>query len=337
MADEVVRLATRGSQLAMAQAETIKAELEAHRRMVQLVEVSTTGDELDEALIHELGTTGAFVRALDQEVLDGSVDAAVHSMKDVPTEQLASLVVAAIPQRGARHDVLVTPRGDSLDELPAEATVGTASLRRQAQLRRARPDLEVVPIRGNIDTRLAKLYAAAIEADEEVIGPSSLIDRAAEIDIEVGYDGIVLAAVGLERAGFASDACMHRLDVPTAAGQGAIAVTTLDSDLAQWLNEAIDDPRSRVEVTVERCVLATLGGGCVAPIGVDALVQGEHVQVEASVLSRDGTEVVEAAEQLPVEDHVAAAERFAAELVDEGADDLVAAARRRDPSPPHRE
>lgn len=337
MTDDAVRLATRGSQLAMAQAEAIKAQIEAHRRRVELVEVSTTGDEIDDALIHELGTTGAFVRALDEEVLAERVDGAVHSMKDVPTEQPAELVVAAIPKRGPTADVLVTPAGASLAALPDGATVGTASLRRQAQLTRRRPDLEVAPIRGNVDTRIVKLYAAALAAEREVEGPTALIERASERSVETDLDAIVLAEAGLERAGFAAEVQTARLDEPTAAGQGAIAVTTLDTDLAAWLNDTIDDPRTRVEATVERCVLATLGGGCVAPIAVDAVVQGEHVAVEAQVLSTDGSAVVEGDEQLPVADHVEAAQAFAQGLIDAGADELVAEARRDGPGPRHRD
>lgn len=337
MTDDTVRLATRGSRLAMAQAEAIKAEVTAHRRTVELVEVTTTGDELDDALIHELGTTGAFVRALDHEVLDGSVGGAVHSMKDIPTDQHPDLVIAAIPPRGPTEDVLVTGEATDLDELPEGATVGTASLRRRAQLLRRRPDLDIAPIRGNIDTRLTKLFAAAMAEDRPVDGPDELLERAETQSVETMYDGIVLARVGLERADYAAETAFVPLDNPTAAGQGAIAVTTLDDDFAAWLNDAIDDPRTRVETTVERRVLATLGGGCVAPIAVDAVIQGEHVQVHAQVLDRDGTEIIEATEQLPVADHVAAAETFAAQLVDRGADELVEAARRDDPAPPHRE
>lgn len=337
MTADTMRLATRGSDLAMAQAEAIAQQIEAHRRDVELVEVTTTGDEIDDASIHELGTVGAFVRALDQQVLDETVEGAIHSMKDIPTEQPPSLVIAAIPSRGPTADVLVTPDGTSLDELPAGATVGTASLRRQAQLQRARDDLEVAPIRGNIDTRLVKLYGAALAEEREIDGPSALLERAEARTPAEHYDGIVLAEAGLERSGLLDAVAFERLSVPTAAGQGAIAVTTLDDATGAWLNDTIDDPRTRVETTVERRVLAALGGGCVAPIAVDALIQGEHVSVEAQVLSSDGSQVVEATDQLPVADHIEGAAAFADELIDAGAADLVAEARRDEPGPRHRD
>lgn len=337
MTADPVRLATRGSDLARAQAESIKREVESHRRAVELVEVSTTGDELDEALIHELGTTGAFVRALDQEVLEGNVHGAIHSMKDVPTDAPPELVIAAIPPRGSTADVLVTPTGETLDELESGAIVGTASLRRRAQVLRERPDLEVEPIRGNIDTRLVKLYASALAADQDVHGPPALLERAKSRSIETAYDAIVLAQVGLERADLADDTHFVKLDVPSAPGQGAIAVNTLDTDIGAWLNDTIDDPRSRVETTVERCVLGALGGGCVAPIAVDAVIQGEHVQTQVQVLNSDGSETREATVHLPVADHVEAAKDLAAELIEDGADELIEQASRDDPAPAHRD
>lgn len=337
MTDDPVRLATRGSRLAMAQADAIKQEIEAHRRAVELVEVSTRGDELDEALIHELGTTGAFVRSLDEEVLDGRVDGAVHSMKDIPTEQPPELVIAAIPPRGPSDDVLVTPDGQSLESLPSGAVVGTASLRRRAQLLAVRPDLEVEPIRGNVDTRVVKLYAAALAVDTEVSGPEELLERAGEYETDTPYEAIILALAGLERSGLADEVHHEVLSTPTAPGQGAIAVSTLDNDFGSWLNDAIDDPRTRVETTVERRVLATLGGGCVAPIAVDAVIQGEHVSVHAQVLDRIGEEIIEATDQLPVADHVDAADVFAQTLIERGADELIADARRDGPVPPHRD
>ncbi|MFB6271021.1 MAG: hydroxymethylbilane synthase, partial [Halobacterium sp.] len=164
MSDDVIRLATRGSELALRQAGEVKSELEDHRHEVELVEVETTGDRVTDALIQDLGKTGAFVRALDEEVLEGNVDAAVHSMKDVPTDVPDDLVVAAVPRRGNPADVLVTPDGTPLEDLPAGSVVGTASLRRGAQIQAHRPDLEVEPVRGNVDTRVEKLLAPRLQA-----------------------------------------------------------------------------------------------------------------------------------------------------------------------------
>src|SRR6056297_3567403 len=152
---DTLRLATRGSDLALRQASTVRDSLASRRLTVELSEVETTGDQLTDELIHRLGKTGAFVRSLDEKVLAGELDAAVHSMKDMPTERPDRLVVAAVPERAAAEDVLVTPDGRSLDELPDGATVGTSSLRRKAQLLAERDDLTVEPLRGNVDTRLA--------------------------------------------------------------------------------------------------------------------------------------------------------------------------------------
>ena len=167
MSDDAIRLATRGSELALRQAGEVKEELENRRHEVELVEVETTGDRVTDALIQDLGKTGAFVRALDEEVLEGNVDAAVHSLKDVPTDVPDDLVVAAVPRRGNPADVLVTPDGTPLEDLPAGSVVGTPSLRRGAQVQAHRPDLEVEPIRGNVDTRVEKLLAPRLQADHE--------------------------------------------------------------------------------------------------------------------------------------------------------------------------
>ncbi|NEU59066.1 hydroxymethylbilane synthase [Halorussus sp. MSC15.2] len=360
-----IRLATRGSDLALRQAAEVKAALEDRRFDVELVEVETTGDEIRDELIHRLGKTGAFVRSLDEKVLSGELDGAIHSMKDMPTDSPEELVVAAIPERASANDVLITPDGTELDELPEGATVGTSSLRRKAQLLNYRDDLNVEPLRGNVDTRAEKLLAPALQREheertqaekekqsdkamaqkghkkeyegefdrtvEEWFNDLAEVERRAlEREVETEYDAIVLAQAGLERSGLA-----HHLDyvelpssqfVP-APGQGALALTALDSELAGDVNTVLDHPRTRVETTVERTILAELGGGCVAPIGVHGLIQGENVHVDVQVFSQDGTEVIEASRDVPVENHVSAAKEFAADLAEQGADDLIEAAK----------
>jgi len=359
---DTLSLATRGSDLALRQAATVQEALSGRRRSVELVEVETTGDQIRDELIHRLGKTGAFVRSLDEEVLDGELDAAVHSMKDMPTERPEDLVVAAVPKRGSATDTLVTPDGDGLDDLPEGATVGTSSLRRKAQLLAERPDLTVEPLRGNVDTRVAKLLAPSLqrehqarheaeqerkdhagEEDSDDEHPydrtveewfddlAELQRRAMEREPDVEYDAIVLATAGLERAGLTHHVGTVELAperfVP-APGQGALAVTAVDGELAADLKQRLDDPQTRVETTVERTVLAELGGGCVAPIGVYAELEGGVVHTVARVLAADGSEQVRAARDLPVERHVEAAQEFAATLADQGADDLIAAAKR---------
>ncbi|KOX94765.1 hydroxymethylbilane synthase [Haloarcula rubripromontorii] len=361
---ETLQLATRGSDLALRQAATVRDSLSSRRLAVELVEVETTGDQIRDELIHRLGKTGAFVRSLDEKVLAGELDAAVHSMKDMPTERPERLVVAAVPERAAAEDVLVTPDGRSLDELPDGATVGTSSLRRKAQLLAERDDLTVEPLRGNVDTRLAKLLAPSLqqehqerhEAEQERKGNAGDPDtdedeehpydrtveewfddlteferRAMERDPDIEYDAIVLAKAGLHRAGLTRYVGMSDLDperfVP-APGQGALAVTAVDGDLALDIKDRLDDPQTRVETTVERTILEELGGGCVAPIGVHAHLEGGVVHTRVRVLSQDGTEEVSVGRDIPAEYHIDAAQDLAAELADQGADDLIAEAKR---------
>jgi len=364
-----IRLATRGSDLARRQAASVKRRLETRRIEVELREVETTGDRIGDELIHRLGKTGAFVRSLDREVLEGAVDGAVHSMKDMPTDSPHDLVVAGIPERAAAADVLVTPDGRGIEDLDSGSVVGTSSLRRKAQLHAARPDLSVEPLRGNVDTRIEKLLAPALQAEHERLleeesgdgregreeggdgedggtrqgdaGEDTVdtwFDDLAEIERralerrpDTEYDAVVLAAAGLDRAGLARQVGTHDLPrssfVP-APGQGAIAVTAREGrEESEVINDRIDHPRTRVETTTERVVLSELGGGCVAPIGVHAVVQGAHVHVKAAVFDDEGTREITGTRDLPVEEYPEAARAFAADLRERGAADLIAAAR----------
>ena len=374
---ETLRLATRGSDLALRQAETVREALSSRRRDVELRQVETRGDQIPDELIHRLGKTGAFVRALDEEVLAGDADLAVHSLKDLPTEEMADLVVAGVPERAPSGDVVVQPDGLGIEDLPSGGVVGTGSLRRGAQIRAAHPDLTVEPIRGNVDTRLEKLLAPGLQAEherrliasgeesaltaegdgaedeggegdeaetdsdeideefdrtvEEWFDSLSDLERAAmERQVETEYDAVVLAEAGLRRSNLFYEVETTRLpreEFVPAAGQGAIAVTASDPDVIESVRDAVDHPRTRVAVTVERTVLGELNGGCVAPIGVSAMVQGEHVHVRARVLSTDGTEEVADTRDLPIRSHATAAAEFAADLAERGADDLIAEAR----------
>ncbi|TKX79383.1 hydroxymethylbilane synthase [Halorubrum sp. SD626R] len=378
---ETLRLATRGSDLALRQAGTVRDALSSRRRDVELRRVETRGDQIPDELIHRLGKTGAFVRSLDEEVLAGDADLAVHSLKDVPTEGMDDMVVAGVPERAPSGDVLVHPDGLGIADLPEGAVVGTGSLRRTAQLKTARPDLVVEPLRGNVDTRIEKLLAPGLQAEherrliasgearamtaeeggadegsesdgdaaddesgdepeideefettvEEWFDSLSDLERSAmERKVETEYDAIVLAEAGLRRSDLFREVPTARLpreEFVPAAGQGAIAVTATDPDVIEAVRSAVDHPRTRVAVTVERTILGELNGGCVAPIGVSALVQGEHVHTRVRVLSTDGTEEVADTRDLPIRSHAKAAESFAADLADRGAADLIAAAR----------
>jgi hydroxymethylbilane synthase len=378
---ETLRLATRGSDLALRQAGTVRDALSSRRRDVELRRVETRGDQIPDELIHRLGKTGAFVRSLDEEVLAGDADLAVHSLKDVPTEGMDDMVVAGVPERAPSGDVLVHPDGLRIEDLPSGAVVGTGSLRRTAQIKAARPDLVVEPLRGNVDTRIEKLLAPGLQAEHErrliasgeasamtaekggaeegSQGPeggdadgegddpeideefertveewfdslSDLERSAMERKVETEYDAIVLAEAGLRRSDLFHDVPTTRLpreEFVPAAGQGTIAVTATDPDVIEAVRSAVDHPRTRVAVTVERTILGELNGGCVAPIGVSALVQGERVHTRVRVLSTDGTEEVADTRDLPIRSHAKAAEEFAADLADRGAADLIAAAR----------
>jgi hydroxymethylbilane synthase len=354
---ETLRLATRGSDLARRQAASVAERLETRHRSVEIVEVETRGDRIRDELIHRLGRTGAFVRALDERVLDGDVDAAVHSMKDVPTEMPDDLVVAGAPERASARDALVTPDGRSLDALPDGAVVGTASLRRGAQLQAVRPDLSVMPLRGNVDTRVEKLLAPPLqreherrlEAAGELDGGDSDDDaydrtpeawfeglneverRALERDVDHEFDAIVLAEAGLQRLGLAPHVPTEPLapeEFVPAPGQGSLAVTARDGELAERLCDALDHPPTRVAASVERTVLAELGGGCVAPMGVYARVQGPYVRTVVGVLSEDGSEEIGGTRDLSIGRHPVVAREFAADLRERGAAALIEQAKR---------
>lgn len=353
---ETIRLATRSSDLALRQTQRVAEALESRRQDTELVEVETKGDAVRDELIHRLGKTGAFVRSLDETVLNDEADAAVHSMKDMPTEFPEGLVVAGVPERAAAGDILITPEGNHLEDLPEGAVVGTSSLRRKAQLLATRPDLEIQPLRGNVDTRVQKLLSSRLQAEHERRleaadnsddpdedhpeydrTPSEWFDDLSELERRAlgrendpEIDGIVLAEAGITRMGFSDLIEYQRLPtsfVP-APGQGALAVTARDRTIAETLQEILDHPRTRAETTVERTILSTLGGGCVAPIGIYAALRGEHIQTRVRVLSQDGTEEIESTRDLPVGTHPDAAREFALDLSSRGAADLIQRARK---------
>lgn len=292
----MIRLASRGSELALAQTRRVQELLDVESE-VEVVE--STGDRFSEADYSELGTQGVFVRELDLRVSDGDLDAAVHSMKDMPTERPEGLVIAAVLERDTPYDVLVTPDGSDLDELGEDMVVGTSSMRRQAQIRRYRADLGVEGLRGNVPTRIEKLR-------------------------EGEYDAIVLSAAGLERLELDVEYVVLDPDhfVPS-PNQGTIAVVAQEDTEALDLLHGIDDRRARVETTAERRVLARVGGGCIVPLGVLARIHGEDIVLRAEVLSLDGEREAKLERRYPLENYLEGAEAVADELLDGGADDLL--------------
>ncbi|NDL57717.1 hydroxymethylbilane synthase [Phytoactinopolyspora mesophila] len=254
-----LRLGTRGSRLALAQSRSVAEALTAASGLeVDLVEITTFGDTSDEPLA-TIGGTGVFVSALREALLAGEVDFAVHSLKDLPTGAAEGLTLAAVPPRADPRDVLCARDHLTLGELPPGSKIGTGSPRRAAQLRALGLDLEVVPVRGNVDTRLSKVADGIL-------------------------DGVVLAHAGLSRLGLL-DAVTEVLDpiqVLPAPGQGALAVEcrSTDTELIDKI-AVLDDPMTRLAVTAERVVLARLEAGCSAPVGAYAVTaEGEDTQDE---------------------------------------------------------
>ncbi|MGH9606821.1 MAG: hydroxymethylbilane synthase [Terracidiphilus sp.] len=241
-----LRIGSRGSQLALWQANHIAGLLRAEGHSVEIQIIKTTGDRLQEVTFVEVGSKGMFTKEIEEALADGRVDLAVHSLKDLPTELSEPFALAATPPRADPRDVFVSVRYQKLAALPEGARVGTSSQRRRAQLKALRPDLEAVEFRGNVDTRLRKLAEGQVDA-------------------------ILLAAAGLDRLG-RTDWVRERLnptDFCPAAGQGALAIETRKGDAATIAAIAfLDDADTRFAVTAERAALAALGGGCQVPIGI---------------------------------------------------------------------
>ena len=296
-----LRLGTRRSLLARTQSETVAALLrERLGRDVELVEVTTEGDVSTESLA-SMGGTGVFVSALRDALLGDRIDLAVHSLKDLPTAPQEGIALAATPTREDPRDVVVARHGLTLGELPVGSRVGTGSPRRAAQLHALGLGLEIVDIRGNVDTRLGKVASGE-------------------------YDAVVLARAGLARIGRLDEATevLDPLQMLPAPGQGALAVECRsgDGDLAAAL-AVIEDPRTRAAVEAERAVLATLEGGCSAPIGALAEVvegeDGEEIWVRAVALSRDGGLSVRMSASGDTTDAVGVGTRLAGEMLADGA------------------
>jgi len=303
-----IRIGTRASVLATTQSQLV-ADLIAERlgREVELVEISTEGDRSQAAGTPLAGasSTGVFVNALRDALLDGRVDVAVHSLKDLPTYAADGITLAAVPTREDPRDVVVARDGLTLGELPVGSKVGTGSPRRAAQLHALGLGVEVVGVRGNVDTRIAKV-------------------RSGE------YDAVVLARAGLARIGRLDEVTevLDPLQVLPAPGQGALAVECrADDDLAAQLREVLDDPRTRAAVEAERAVLATLEGGCSAPIGALADVvegeDGEELWVRAIALSPDGGLSVRMSATGDLADAAGVGDRLAKEMLADGAADLT--------------
>lgn len=267
-----VRIATRKSALALWQADYVKAELLRHHPQlkVELVPMSTQGDKILDTPLAKIGGKGLFVKELEQAMLDGRADIAVHSMKDVPVEFPAGLMLHTICPRENPQDAFVSNQFKTLDELPQGAVVGTSSLRRQCQLKALRPDLTVRDLRGNVNTRLAKLDNGEFAA-------------------------IILAAAGLIRLGFASRIASLlpiELSLP-ANGQGAVGIECRSDDIAvQQLLAPLEHAATRACVLAERAMNRKLQGGCQVPIGAFAVIEADSLWLRGLVGAVDGSEII---------------------------------------------
>lgn len=262
-----LRIATRGSRLALVQTGLVGDSLRAaHSDLtIEVVEVRTEGDRDRATPLRVLGGRGVFVKAVEDALLDGRADVAVHSLKDVPTEDVPGLTIAAVPERADPRDVLVASEGRSLAALPAGARVGTSSRRRAALLRAMRPDLVIGEVRGNVETRIAKVR-------------------------DGGLDGVILAAAGLQRLGRLEDATQffEAMEFLPAPGQGALGIQCrTDDEATRSLLAPLDDRYTRAAVDAERGVLEALGSGCSLPVGAYATVDGELLALRGMLAADD--------------------------------------------------
>jgi hydroxymethylbilane synthase len=300
-----LRIGTRSSPLALWQANYVAGRLRplVAPRAVELVHVQTEGDRDQSASLAHIGGRGVFTKEIERAVLDGRVDVAVHSLKDLPTQPVDGLVLAAVPPRGPSGDVLVAASVVRFDDLPPGASVATGSLRRRAQLLHRRPDLKLADIRGNVETRLRKLR------DER-------------------YDALVLAQAGLERLGL-SDVVTEVLDsawMLPAVGQGALGLECRsDDNPTRSLLGCLEDPSTRQAVEAERALLFHLGGGCQVPLGAFAEVDDGTLRLRAAVLAGDGSRRVAGEESGRAADATVVGERLAGRLREQGAAELMMA------------
>jgi hydroxymethylbilane synthase len=297
-----LRIGTRGSQLAKWQAEYVRKQIfQATGVEGEIVIIKTSGDKLQQLPLTQIGGKGIFIKELEDALLEESVDLAVHSVKDIPTDVPSGLSFPAVCRREDVRDCLISGNGATLTNLRRGARIGTGSLRRQAQLRHIRPDLDVRDLRGNVDTRLRK-----VESGE--------------------YDAVMLAKAGLDRLG-----CSHRISETLspdvcmpAVGQGAIAVECRanDTEAAQAL-ETLDHAETRTAIMAERALLSALQGGCQVPLGAWARIERGELMLEACVCSIDGIQYVKQRATAPPEQARELGERMARLLIEAGAQSIL--------------
>jgi hydroxymethylbilane synthase len=293
-----IKIGTRGSALALAQSNWVAARITTQHPgcRVELVIIKTTGDKLHDIPLAQVGGKGLFIKEIEEALLSGQVDLAVHSLKDMPAEVPDGLMLGAVPPREDHRDAFISSRYQSLAEIPAGGRVGTGSLRRRVQLLHSRPDLEVVPIRGNVDTRLKKMET-------------------------LGLDALILAAAGLNRLGLAHlyQCCVSEADMLPAVSQGALGleIRTADHDLRELLT-FLNDPPTRLAVTAERAFLARLEGGCVVPVAALGRVQADALHLEALISDLQGQRLLRETATAPVTDALRLGSSMADSLLAQG-------------------
>jgi hydroxymethylbilane synthase len=298
-----IRIGTRGSPLALWQARHVTDLLRAAApdRAVELVEIETVGDQVRDVPLVQLGGEGAFTKAIQQALLDRRVDVAVHSLKDLPTFAVEGLVLGAVPKRGPTGDAFVSRKHRSCAELPAGSVVATSSLRRKAQLLHRRPDLKLIDIRGNVETRLRKL-------------------------VEQDLDATILAQAGLVRLGLADQITevLEQTWMFPAVGQGALGLECRADDAAtRALLDRLNDAATRWAVLAERAMLRGLGGGCQVPIGALTKIAGNVLTLRGVVLPPDGSKRIEAEIAGPSEQAEMLGQKLADQLRGQGAAELL--------------
>lgn len=298
-----VRLATRGSPLALWQANWVKAQLEAAHAgcVVELVTIKTTGDKITDVPLAKVGGKGLFVKEIEEALLDGRADLAVHSMKDLPVEIPAGLHIAATTKREDPRDALITANGTTFAKLPRGAKIGTSSLRRGTQLRHQRPDLVIVPLRGNLDTRLRKLKSE-------------------------GLDAVVVAAAGLRRMGWEEQVTEYlpvEVSLP-AIGQGALGLECrIDDFRINQLVAPLNDPDTAICAAAERAFLTRLEGGCQVPIAGHAVLEKRQVRLRGLVASLDGLRLITEEATGPADAATALGKKLAERLLEKGAGQIL--------------
>ncbi len=295
----LLRLGTRKSKLALWQANFVKEKLEALGCKVEIVPITTTGDKILDAPLAKIGGKGLFVKEIENALLAGEIDLAVHSLKDVPITIPEGLTLSAITEREEPYDVLISRNGNKLEELPSGAVVGTSSLRRQVQIKRRRRDLKVEILRGNVDTRLRKLKEGL-------------------------YDAIVLAYAGVKRMGLSGEISQVLEDFIPAVGQGSLAIETRAED-ERVINfvKVLNHEESWLRAMCERAFLRELQGGCQVPIGAYAWIEGDRIKIKGFISDLEGERFLEGYEEGGLQEAEEVGKRLAQRLLREGGEEIL--------------